>query len=465
MLLTVTKQPNTSTIDLTKHLDLALSDLKQTLPADVHISTDIFRQSDFIESSIDNVQKSLIEGAIFVVIILMIFLANVRTTVISLVTIPISFLVAMIVLNALGISINTMTLGGLAIAIGSLVDDAIVDVENVYKHIRQNRALPEAERVPIIELVFNASREVRMPILNSTLIIVVSFAPLFFLSGMEGRMLIPLGIAFVTALFASTLVALTLTPVLCSYLLGKSKGEMPKEAFVAVWLKKYYERALLWVLANTRKVIVGTAALFVVAVGVFFCLGSSFLPKFNEGSFTINISSLPGISLEESDSIGARAERLLLQVPEIKTVARKTGRAELDEHALGVNVSEIEAPFELKDRSHEEVLNDVRKRLSVLACDPVMPPEQPVRLPPDPCIEKRTLACGGQPGNAHLRARKRPERAFFRGNFLADAKRGMVHRGDRLKPAGERVGTHAAEAVRLLRRENDLFTVYAFRQS
>lgn len=367
VLLTVTKQPNTSTIDLTKHLDLALADLKQTLPADVHISTDIFRQSDFIESSIDNVQKSLIEGAIFVVIILMIFLANVRTTVISLVTIPISFLVAMIVLNALGISINTMTLGGLAIAIGSLVDDAIVDVENVYKHIRQNRALPEAERVPIIELVFNASREVRMPILNSTLIIVVSFAPLFFLSGMEGRMLIPLGIAFVTALFASTLVALTLTPVLCSYLLGKSKGEMPKEAFVAVWLKKYYERALLWVLANTRKIIFGTAALFVVAVGVFFCLGSSFLPKFNEGSFTINISSLPGISLEESDSIGARAERLLLQVPEIKTVARKTGRAELDEHALGVNVSEIEAPFELKDRSHEEVLNDVRKRLSVLA--------------------------------------------------------------------------------------------------
>lgn len=365
VLLTVTKQPNTSTIDLTKHLDLALDDLKQTLPSDVHISTDIFRQADFIESSIDNVQKSLIEGAIFVVVILMLFLANVRTTLISLVTIPISFLVAMIVLNALGISINTMTLGGLAIAIGSLVDDAIVDVENVYKHIRQNRALPEAERVPIIELVYNASREVRMPILNSTLIIVVSFAPLFFLSGMEGRMLIPLGIAFVTALFASTLVALTLTPVLCSYLLGKSK--LPKEAFVAVWLKTYYERALLWVLANTRKVIVGTAALFVVAVGVFFCLGSSFLPKFNEGSFTINISSLPGISLEESDSIGARAERLLLQVPEIKTVARKTGRAELDEHALGVNVSEIEAPFELKDRSHEEVLNDVRKRLSVLA--------------------------------------------------------------------------------------------------
>ena len=367
VLLTVTKQPNTSTLDLTAHLDHALDDLKGNLPADVHISTNIFRQADFISSSIDNVKKSLIEGAIFVVIILMIFLANVRTTIISLVTIPLSFLVAMIVLNALGISINTMTLGGLAIAIGSLVDDAIVDVENVYKHIRLNRQLPEAERVPMIRLVYEASRKVRMPILNSTLIIIVSFAPLFFLSGMEGRMLIPLGIAFVTALMASTLVALTLTPVLCSYLLGKSNGEMGKEAFVAVWLKGYYQRALTWVLGHTRWVIGSTAVLLVAALGIFFSLGSSFLPKFNEGSFTINISSLPGISLEESDSIGARAERLLLQVPEITTVARKTGRAELDEHALGVNVSEIEAPFKLKDRGHEEVQNDVRQRLSVLA--------------------------------------------------------------------------------------------------
>lgn len=367
VLLTVTKQPYTSTLKLTEQLNRSLDEMKGNLPADVHISTDIFRQADFIESSVDNVQKSLFEGAIFVVIVLMIFLANARTTIISLVTIPLSFLVAMIVLNAMGISINTMTLGGLAIAIGSLVDDAIVDVENVYKHIRQNRQLPEADRVPIIELVYNASREVRMPILNSTLIIIVSFAPLFFLSGMEGRMLIPLGIAFVTALLASTLVALTLTPVLCSYMLGKSKGEMPKEAFVAVWLKKYYHTALLWVLDHTRPVIISAAVLFVIALAVFLTLGSSFLPKFNEGSFTINISSLPGISLEESDSIGARAERLLLQVPEIKTVARKTGRAELDEHALGVNVSEIEAPFQLDGRSHEEVLNDVRRRLSVLA--------------------------------------------------------------------------------------------------
>lgn len=375
VLLTVTKQPNTSTLDLTEQLDAAIKELKKNLPADVHISTDIFRQSDFIDSSIDNVKKSLIEGAFFVVIVLMIFLANARTTVISIVTIPLSFLVAMIVLNLLGISINTMTLGGLAIAIGSLVDDAIVDVENVYKRTlsatKEGISTMKEKRNSVFgdyrDLVYEASREVRMPILNSTLIIVVSFAPLFFLSGMEGRMLIPLGIAFVTALFASTLVALTLTPVLCSYLLKKGNGEMPKEAFVAVWLKKYYQQALQWVLSHSRMVIASTASLFVVAVIVFLTLGSSFLPKFNEGSFTINISSLPGISLEESDSIGMRAERLLLQVPEIKTVARKTGRAELDEHALGVNVSEIEAPFELDGRSHEEVLNDVRQRLSVLA--------------------------------------------------------------------------------------------------
>lgn len=368
VLLTVTKQPNTGTIELTENLDAVLDDIKQNLPSDVHVSADIFRQSDFIESSISNVQHSLIEGAIFVVIVLFIFLANVRTTIISLLTIPIAFLVAIMVLNGLGISINTMTLGGLAIAIGSLVDDAIVDVENVFKYIRRRReessdAISTSE---LLRIIFNASKEVRMPILNSTLIIVVSFAPLFFLSGMEGRMLIPLGIAFITALFASTLVALTLTPVLCSYLLGNTKGEIPREAFVAVWLKKYYERALVWVLAHSRAVLGGTIALFAVTLVLFCTLGTSFLPGFNEGSFTINVSSLPGISLEESDSIGARAERLLLQVPEIKTVARKTGRAELDEHALGVNVSEIEAPFVLDERSHEEVLDDVRKKLSFI---------------------------------------------------------------------------------------------------
>ena len=368
VLLTVTKQPNTGTIELTAKLEEAIKDLKKNMPGDVHVSTDIFRQANFINSSIDNVQDSLIEGAIFVVIVLFMFLGNVRTTVISLVTLPLSLLITLLVLHYMGLSINTMSLGGMAIAIGSLVDDAIVDVENVWKHLRQNRMLPVEERRPVLDVVFDASREVRMPILNSTIIIMVSFVPLFFLSGMEGKMLIPLGIAFIVSLFASTVVALTLTPVLCSYLLGGRKGSdsLPKEAFVAVWLKKYYETALLWVLGHKKIVTGGTAVLLVAAIGFFFTLGHSFLPSFNEGSFTINISSLPGISLEESDNIGRRAEKLLLTIPEIKTVARKTGRAELDEHALGVNVSGIEAPFELKDRTHAEVLADVRKKLSVL---------------------------------------------------------------------------------------------------
>ena len=368
VLITVTKQPNTGTIELTEKLEAALKDLQKNLPADVHISTDIFRQSRFIESSISNVQESLYEGAIFVVIVLFLFLANTRTTLISLVTLPLSLVVAILVLHYMGLSINTMSLGGMAIAIGSLVDDAIVDVENVWKHLRENRLLPEGERRPVREVVFNASREVRMPILQSTLIIVASFVPLFFLSGMEGRMLIPLGIAFIVSLFASTIVALTLTPVLCSYLLGtdpRKKG-LPKEAFLAVWLKKYYERGLLWALSHKKAVLGVTVGLFAVAVRCFCTLGSSFLPPFNEGSFTINVSSMPGISLEESDKIGRQAEELLLSIPEIQTVARKTGRAELDEHALGVNVSEIEAPFELKDRSHAEVLADVRQKLSVI---------------------------------------------------------------------------------------------------
>lgn len=369
VLLTVTKQPATGTIELTDGLDRALDELKPTLPADVHVSTDIFRQADFITSSIDNVKRALVEGAFFVVIILFIFLANVRTTVISLVTIPLAFLVTVIVLHALGISINTMTLGGLAIAIGSLVDDAIVDVENVHRKVSSTQP---AEASKFLHTVYEASREVRMPILNSTLIIVVSFVPLFFLDGMEGRMLIPLGIAFITALFASTLVALTLTPVLCSYLLkpgkaGDSATAPHTEAPVARWLKAHYRRALDATLRYKRAVLAAVLAVFAMATIVFCTLGTSFLPAFNEGSFTINISSLPGISLEESDAIGRRAEKILLEVPEIKTVARKTGRAELDEHALGVNVSEIEAPFVLDGRSHTEVLNDVRQRLSVIA--------------------------------------------------------------------------------------------------
>lgn len=369
VLLTITKQPNTGTIELTERLEEALKDLKKNIPAGVNVSTDIFRQSDFIESSISNVKSSLFEGAFFVVIILFLFLANVRTTLISLVTIPLSLIVSLLVLYWMGLSINTMSLGGMAIAIGSLVDDAIVDVENVWKHLRENRQRPESQRRRVINVVFEASREVRMPILNSTLIIIVSFMPLFFLSGMEGRMLIPLGIAFIVALFASTVVALTLTPVLCSYLLAGRGMEkrLAKEAFVTAWLKKNYRKGLSWTLARGKWVAGVTALLFIATLCVFFTLGNSFLPPFNEGSFTVNVSSLPGVSLEESDRIGRRAEEILLSIPEIKTVARKTGRAELDEHALGVNVSEIEAPFELSDRSHKELLDDVRHKLSVIA--------------------------------------------------------------------------------------------------
>ena len=369
VLITVTKQPDTSTEKLTEKLDEIVVDLRKNLPADVHVSTDIFRQSHFIDNSINNVKKSLFEGSFFVVIVLFLFLMNIRTTVISLVALPLSLLVSIIVLHYMGLTINTMSLGGMAIAIGSLVDDAIVDVENVYKRIRENRLLPPDQQRSTLEVVYDASREVRMPILNSTLIIVVSFVPLFFLSGMEGRMLVPLGIAFIVALFASTVVALTLTPVLCSYLLNRKATGMKelREAWIARKLKVVYKRALELALAYQKWVLGTTIALFVVALVIFFHLGRSFLPPFNEGSFTINVSSLPGISLDESDQIGRRAAALLLQVPEIKTVARKTGRAELDEHALGVNVSEIEAPFELQDRSRDEVMNDVRKKLSTIS--------------------------------------------------------------------------------------------------
>lgn len=365
VLLTVTKQPATSTLELTDKLEASLQDLQKNLPADVKVSTDIFRQSRFIESSIGNVQKSLLEGGIFVVIVLFLFLANIRTTVISLVTLPLSLIASILALHYMGFTINTMSLGGMAIAIGSLVDDAIVDVENVYKRLHENRLKPAGEQLPILEVVFNASKEVRMPILNSTLIIIVSFVPLFFLSGMEGRMLVPLGIAFIVALAASTVVALTVTPVLCSYLLGKEKTKKQNnensDSAVARKMKQWYGSALTFVLGHKKGVLGGTIGLFVVALGCFFTLGRSFLPPFNEGSFTINISSLPGISLEESDKMGHRAEELLLSIPEIQTVARKTGRAELDEHALGVNVSEIEAPFELKDRSRSELVAEVRE--------------------------------------------------------------------------------------------------------
>jgi Cu(I)/Ag(I) efflux system membrane protein CusA/SilA len=369
VLLTVTKQPATSTMVLTDKLDQSIAELRTVMPHDVKISNDIFRQSRFIESSIRNIQKSLLEGAVFVVIVLFIFLMNTRTTIISLITIPISLVVTILVLKMMGLTINTMSLGGMAIAIGSLVDDAIVDVENVFKRLRENRQKPEEKRKTVKEVVYHASKEVRLPILNSTLIIIVSFVPLFFLTGIEGRMLAPLGIAFIVALTASTIVALTLTPVLSSYLLSKERsknGNVEQEPVVVRFLKKYYEKALSWTLQNKKWLLGGTAVLLVVALIMFFSLGRSFLPPFNEGSFTINVSTLPGISLEESDKTGRMAEEILLSIPEVQTVGRKTGRAELDEHALGVNVSEIEVPVMLDKRSKDEILKEIREKMKVI---------------------------------------------------------------------------------------------------
>ena len=368
VLLTITKQPAVGTIELTKKIEADLLSISKNIPADIKISTDIFKQSEFIDNSISNLQKSLIEGAIFVIIVLFFFLMNVRTTLISLVALPLSIIIAVLVLHALGMTINTMSLGGIAIAIGSLVDDAIVDVENVYKRLRENYLLPQEHRKSTLEVVFLASKEVRIPILNSTLIIVASFLPLFFLSGIEGRMLIPLGISFIVALVASTIVALTLTPVLCSYMLGTKKATetINKDAWLAVKMKNAYNKGLQWSFNNKKIVLGSVAALFVVSIVVFFTLGRSFLPAFNEGSLTINISTIPGISLGESDKIGREAERLIMSIPEIKTVARRTGRAELAEHSFGVNTSEIDAPYELTDRTRGEMVKELRTKLASL---------------------------------------------------------------------------------------------------
>lgn len=367
VLLTVTKQPRVSTTDLTEKVEESLVSLKPNLPHGVKISTDIFRQSRFIESSIGNLQTSLFEGAIFVVIVLFIFLMNARTTIISVVALPLSIIITILILHLLGQTINTMSLGGIAIAIGSLVDDAIVDVENVYKRLRENRLLPVSDRKPVLHVIYEASKEVRLPIFNSSLIIIASFMPLFFLNGIEGRMMIPLGISFIVALVASTVTALTVTPVLCSYLLSGNKADKnDREPRVTQKLKSAYSRLLAKYLSRPKPVMWGTGILFLSAMAVFFTLGRSFLPPFNEGSFTINISALPGISLEESDRIGNMAEKMLLEVPEVLTVARKTGRAELDEHSFGANVSELEVPYELKDRSRLELTHDIRQRLNTL---------------------------------------------------------------------------------------------------
>lgn len=368
VIITVTKQPAASTIDLDKLIRRDLADIATTLPDDIKISTDIFSQSEFIDNSISNLQEALLEGALFVIVVLFFFMMNLRTTAISVIALPLSIIVTVIVLHLMGYTLNTMSLGGIAIAIGSLVDDAIVDVENVYKRLRENRALPEGQRQPAVKVVYHASAEVRMPIFNSSLIIIASFLPLFFLSGIEGRMLKPLGVSFIVALIASTIVALTLTPVLCSFLLGGKKAEKAeqKEPRATRFMRRGYDRLLNSTLRRPWPLLVTVAVLFVVSLVLFFTLGRSFLPGFNEGSMTINVSTLPGVSLEESDRIGQKAEEIILSVPEVRTTARKTGRAELDEHSLGTNVSEIEAPYTLKDRSRGEMVRELREKLSQL---------------------------------------------------------------------------------------------------
>lgn len=366
VILTVMKQPNTNTLALTSKIDEAISDLNRTLPKDIHINTKIFRQADFINASVSNIRKTLFEGSIFVLIILFVFLMNWRATFISLLAIPISLLVAIIILKWLGFTINTMSLGGMAIAIGDLVDDAIIDVENVFRRLKENARLPKDERRPLLTVIFDASVEIRSSVIHATFIIIVAFIPLFFLSGMEGRLLAPLGIAFIVALVASLITAITITPVLCRFLLTSDKMllKQHKESWIVEKLNHLYDRSLHRAMAWRKSIIGVAAALFIVSVIILSGFGRSFLPEFNEGSLVVSATSLPGISIDESNKIGSLVEKTLLTIPEIHTTTRRTGRAELDEHAQGVNASEIDAPFVLKDRSREEFMKDVREKMA-----------------------------------------------------------------------------------------------------
>ena len=368
VILSVSKQPNINTLNVTKNIEKNLEDIKKSLPKDVVMDTKIFRQADFIEASVSNVGSALIEGAIFVIIILFLFLGSFRTTLISIIAIPLSLLGTVIVLYLLGMNINTMTLGGMCIAIGSLVDDAIVDVENVYKRLRENHRLPKSERKSAFNVVFEASSEIRSSIVNATFIIIVTFIPLFFLTGMEGRMLKPLGIAYIVSLFMSLIVAMTITPLLCKMLLSGNKylSKNEKDSWVATKLGNVYNSSLQWALNNKRKVLYPTILLFVVAVGIIFTMGRSFLPDFNEGSLTISAIAKPGVSLDESNRLGNLIETELLSIPEVNTTSRRTGRGELDEHSQSTNSAEIDVNFILTDRTKDEFMADVRAKLAAI---------------------------------------------------------------------------------------------------
>ena len=366
VIISVSKQPHINTLEVTENIERNLEEIRKTFPADVKMDSEIFRQADFIEASVNNVGKALLEGALFVIIVLFLFLGSGRTTIISVVAIPLSLLGTIIVLHYLGMNINTMTLGGMAIAIGSLVDDAVIDVENVYKRLRQNYRLPETERKPVLDVVFNASVEIRASILNATFIIIASFVPLFFLSGMEGRMLKPLGIAYIVSLTMSLIIAMTVTPLMCRLLLTNEKylEKKQKDNWLTRRLSSAYKRTLSIALNNKRKVLYPAFALFIIALGLFFTLGQSFLPEFNEGSLVITAVTKPGISLDENNKLGNLIESELLDIPEVTSTARRTGRGELDEHAQSANSAEIEVNFDLIDRSRKDFLADVRSRLA-----------------------------------------------------------------------------------------------------
>lgn len=366
VVLSISKQPNINTLNVTKAIEKNLKEIQKTLPPDVKVNTEIFRQSDFIETAVHNVGRAILEGGILVIVILLLFLGNFRTTIISLLAIPLSLLGSIIVLNLLGMTINTMSLGGMAIAIGSLVDDAIIDVENVYKRLRQNRLKPKEERELDFDVVFHASSEIRSSIMNATLIIMATFLPLFFLSGMEGRMLHSLGISFLVSLFISLIVAMTLTPLLSKMLLTNEKflSKNEEDKWLVRNITQLYKRSLTWVLDHKKWVVSSVLVLFLISVILFSRFGHSFLPEFNEGSLTIAVVTKPGTSLEESDNIGRLVEQELLSIPEVRSTCRRTGRGELDEHSQATNSAEIDVNFDLMERDQEKFLAEVREKLA-----------------------------------------------------------------------------------------------------
>ena len=368
VILSISKQPGINTLNVTENIERNLEGVAKSLPADVRVDTKIFRQADYIRSSVNNVSRALIEGAVCVVLVLFLFLMSLRTTIISIVAIPLSLLGTVIVLYLWGMDINTMTLGGMCIAIGSLVDDAIIDVENVYKRLRENHALPREQRLSSLRIVFEASSEIRSSIIHATLIIMVTFMPLFFLSGLEGRMLKPLGIAYLVSLLMSLLVAMTVTPLMCKWLLSSDKylQRQERKNWVEQWLLAKYSVSLGKALRHSKAIIISVASLLALSLLLFALMGRSFLPEFNENALTIAAVSRPGVSLEESNRIGSLLEKELLQIPEVTSTARRTGRGELDEHSQTSNGAEIDVNFELSNRSKSEFLQDVRSRMATI---------------------------------------------------------------------------------------------------